>query len=166
VSDEHPNPLFPDREKLKRAFIALGVVCFLFWLDSFHTQGWEERTVAAVLVAEAGGEGKTGMEAVAEVMLNRQFHSHRQIIEIVREPYAFSCLNKTSRDRLYARALRHRRFKEALLISRILFRDPSALPRRVNGADHYATPEARPSWAEGIEPVAIIGHHIFWKLDS
>jgi N-acetylmuramoyl-L-alanine amidase len=161
-----PNPPLEGREKLKRALAALGIVCFLFWVNSFHTQGWKERTVAAVLVAEAGGEGKTGMEAVAEVMLNRHLRRRSAIIDIVLQPAAFSCLNTSSPDRLYAGAARHRKFGEALEISRILFRHPEALPRQVNGADHYATAGTHPSWAEGVAPVAVVGHHLFWKLGT
>ena len=104
------------------------------------------------------------MEAVAEVMLNRHLRSRHPIIDIVLEPGNFACLNKMDKDILYLKALRHARFNEAMEISRTLFRNPEALPRRVRGADHYDQSNAHPYWARGIRPVSVLGHHAFWKL--
>jgi spore germination cell wall hydrolase CwlJ-like protein len=35
-----------------------------------------------------------------------------------------------------------------------------------NGATHYHTLQVLPSWAEGENPTAIIGNHIFYRLKS
>jgi spore germination cell wall hydrolase CwlJ-like protein len=151
---------------MKKLCLALGVVVVL-WIAGVHwLRTSRERSVAAVLIAEAGGEGRAGMEAVAEVILNRHLHSKRSYMQIISKRKAFSCLNNTSKRRLRARAARHPRYQEALAIARTLFRHPDALPRRLNGADHYARSEVQPYWTIGASPVAVIGHHTFWKLGS
>jgi spore germination cell wall hydrolase CwlJ-like protein len=151
---------------MKKVCVALGVAVVLWTAWHYWLRSSRERAVAAVLIAEAGGEGKVGMEAVAEVILNRHLHSKRSFMQIICKPKAFSCLNNTTKGRLKKRAARHPRYKEALAIARTLFRHPDALPRRLNGANHYARSEVQPYWADGVAPVAVLGHHTFWKLGS
>ncbi len=148
------------KRSLAAAFVGLWALAALI-----ESRNRPERIVAAVLIGEAGGEGKVGMEAVAEVILNRHLESRRSMEEIALEPGAFSCLNNTRWDVLFDKAWRHPRFGEAVVITRLLLHHPEKLPRRVHGADHYARSDAHPYWAEGVEPVAVEGNHTFWKLN-
>jgi N-acetylmuramoyl-L-alanine amidase len=62
--------------------------------------------VAAVLWAEARGEGERGIRAVAEVIHNRTRNRQfgRTPYEVVTKPKQFSCLNNTSPAKLVNRA--------------------------------------------------------------
>jgi N-acetylmuramoyl-L-alanine amidase len=126
----------------------------------------ESSVVAAVLVAEAGGEGRVGMEAVAEVILNRSRSSRTSFFEVVTKPKQFSCLNGLTPDRLVGKWSAHPRFSLALEIVRRMTCDPDKLPRRTNGADHFSRRDEEPYWASGRAPVAVIGNHAFYRLDD
>jgi spore germination cell wall hydrolase CwlJ-like protein len=39
-----------------------------------------------------------------------------------------------------------------------------ALEDRTGGATHYHARQIRPGWAEGVNPSAVIGNHIFYQL--
>jgi N-acetylmuramoyl-L-alanine amidase len=128
--------------------------------------------LARTLYGEARGEGSTGMEAVASVILNRVEIAKRHngywwgnnIIQVCQKPYQFSCWNKldpnfkklstvTEDDMHFATAMRVARravlgfIKDATL-----------------GATHYHTLAILPSWAKGQKPTARIGHHVFYTL--
>jgi spore germination cell wall hydrolase CwlJ-like protein len=150
------------RRRILAAAAVLGLWAVFALIDS-RTRA--ERILTAVLIGEAGGEGKAGMEAVADVILNRHLASGRTMIDVVLEPSAFSCLNNTRWDLLFEKAAEHSRFREARTISKLLLHHPEALPRRVGGADHYARSDVHPYWAEGVAPEAVVGNHTFWKLD-
>jgi N-acetylmuramoyl-L-alanine amidase len=151
---------------IKKGFLGLGIAVLL-WAVGYHfIVNSRERALASVLIAEAGGEGKAGMEAVAEVILNRSEHTGKSIMRTVEKPKAFSCLNGKSMRRLKSSARRHPRYKEALTIARTVMHHPNKLPRRLHGADHYARSDIHPAWAEGNEPVAVVGHHKFWKVGA
>ena len=120
--------------------------------------------VAAVLVAEAGGEPnpRQSMRAVWEVVRNRQVESHGRLtaVEIVLQREQFSCLNGTTPAKLVAAARRHARWAMAL---RIVDRMPRTNLAR--GANHYCTVECRPDWVTvGVVPVTRVGNHLFYKL--
>jgi cell wall hydrolase len=145
--------------------LALGVV---LWLAGSATASenddQERRTVAAVLVAEAGGEGQIGMEAVAEVILQRSRADRESLFCVVTRPRQFSCLNGTTIERLVEKSSRHARFPLALAIVDRMIGDPDAFPRRTNGADHFSRKDEAPYWARGRTPVAVVGNHAFYRL--
>src|SRR5579864_1398902 len=68
---------------------------------------YEERAVAAVLMGEAWSDGVPGMTAVAEVVHQRAVEKGRSPLQIVSahrgRVHAFSCLNRTTLDRLIAK---------------------------------------------------------------
>lgn len=130
--------------------------------------------LARTIWGEARGEGSAGMEAVAAVVLNRaeiskksrHFWWGRNIVEICRKPYQFSCWNKDDPnlekllgvdegDLYFATSCRI-----ALRAVNGLLSDPTS------GATHYHTAGIMPHWAAGQDPCAIIGRHVFYRLDA
>lgn len=132
----------------------------------------EVDVLARTLWGEARGEGATGMEAVASVILNRVevarskggFWWGNNIIQVCQKPYQFSCWNKndpnfkkltsvTSDDMHFATALRIAR--RSLL---------GFVKDSTYGATHYHTFNILPHWAKGQKPTTRIGRHIFYTL--
>jgi spore germination cell wall hydrolase CwlJ-like protein len=127
----------------------------------------DERLVAAVLMAEAQGEGVVGMTAVGEVIANRA--RKRQIPPglVVQETYQFSPLNRTKPHELVSRYEKLPLYREALRIANTVIHAPAELPGLTAGADHFEDIRAPiPHWARGRRPVAVVGGHRFWLLSS
>lgn len=127
--------------------------------------------LARTLYGEARGEGKMGMEAVANVVLNRMHladqHSHfgdGSAESACKAPWQFSCWNAndpnshlletvTNSDPIFAQCLQ--------IASDAL---NGLLTDYTNGATYYyVRGSAEPKWAEGQDPCAIIGRHLFFK---
>ena len=116
-------------------------------------------TVAAVLVAEAGGEGVAAMKAVREVVQMRAWQRQQTEADIVTARLQFSCLNRTTPARLVARSKAHPAWPAALaLASRPVER------ATVWQANHYHALTVLPKWAKGQRPVAVVGGHAFYRL--
>lgn len=126
--------------------------------------GWQENTIAAILVAEAGIDGQVGMECVAEVMLNRAKASRVSVISLANDR-VFSSLRGTTPTKLYVKALREdkTRLQTALKIAETTLHRPEQLPRRVNGATHFCQTKNKPWWAEKMDRVALVKHHSFYR---
>ena len=118
---------------------------------------------AAVLVAEAGGEGGFAMHAVWEVIHTRAINRKLSHADVVRQRWQFSCLNRVSAEALIKRGKRHRRWPQAMAIAG---RRPQT--KLTAGADHYhaASMAKRPYWARGATPTATVGGHLFYKLNK
>ena len=117
--------------------------------------------VAAVLVAEAGGERDAvrSMRAVREVIQTRAGQQRRSEVAVVTARLQFSCLNGTTPAQLVARARQHPRWPAALELAR------APVPvASVGQADHYHALTVRPVWASGQRPVAVVGNHAFFRL--
>ena len=131
-------------------------------------QTYEEQAVAAVLMGEAWSEGTPGMIAVADVIRQRAMEKDRtplQVVEFHRgRVHAFSCLNGTTLDRLIGKFQAEPDFQRALQLAQMLCRTPARLPDLTGPANHYTRATERPFWAEGRQPVAIIGRHAFYRL--
>ena len=128
--------------------------------------------MAKTIYGEARGEGISGMEAVANVIINRHKMAllnnrtwwGKTIIEICLKPQQFSCWNPTdpnfkllqqdlSDDKIYA------------ICKRIALRALHGnLPDNTHGATHYHAIHINPYWARGIIPSAQIGNHLFYAL--
>jgi spore germination cell wall hydrolase CwlJ-like protein len=121
--------------------------------------------LAAVLLAEARGEGERGMEAVAEVTRRRADTQGTTMLAVLR-PGAFSSLNGTSRDALLRRFHRHSMFPAALRIAQKAYNEPHSLGNLTRGATHFTRRSERPYWALGNRPVVIIGNHAFYVLQG
>lgn len=138
-------------------------------------QDFYEKTAIDVLArtiwGEARGEGDLGMQAVANVVLNRRDLAHsgevtwwgRDIVQICQKPYQFSCWNRSdpnfkkleqidARDLYFATAIRIARRAVAGCLSDV-----------TGGATHYHAAGISPYWARGQRPLKVIGDHIFYK---
>jgi N-acetylmuramoyl-L-alanine amidase len=142
------------------------VIIILLSLSCHATFGatYGQKVVAAVLLAEARGEGTDGMVAVAEVMRRRADERGVSMLAIAR-PGAFSSLNGTTRDRLLQRFERHPLFPQALEIARTAYNRPRDLRNITLGATHFTHKSEQPYWAVGHQPVVVIGNHAFYRLE-
>jgi len=128
--------------------------------------------LARTIFGEARGEPVAGMEAVANVVLNRARISEKKgrywwgsgIIGVCQKPYQFSCWNRS--DPSYKRLIEvdesNIHFATALRIARRAV--IGALQDNTKGATHYHADYVSPFWAEGQKPLIIIGRHVFYKL--
>lgn len=123
-----------------------------------------QRVVAAVLLAEARGEGVEGMAAVAEVM-RRRADAQGVTMLAVAKPGAFSSLNGTTHAKLLRRFEGHPLFPTALRIARTAYNEPHRLQNITRDATHFTHKDEKPYWAIGHAPVAVIGNHAFYRLE-
>ena len=120
--------------------------------------------VACTVWGEARGEGRKGMQAVAEVILNRVKDSRWPDTpsDVAKQPRQFSAWNTGDPNRAKMSFLSlddpgfrnaYRAVLDALEGANITF-----------GANHYfASYIAMPKWARRMELVAEIGRHRFYK---
>ena len=128
---------------------------------------FDERLIAAVLMAEAEGEGVAGMTAVGEVIANRARIRRMPPGRVVREPHQFSPLNRVKPATLISRYEKRPLYAEALRIAETVTQTPERLPGLTAGADHFEHVQAPlPRWARGRKPVAVVGNLRFWLLSN
>lgn len=125
--------------------------------------------LARTLWGEARGEGREGMHAVANVIMNRVKHPkrwHNDVVGVCQAPKQFSCWNKSdpNRAKLLAVTAYDPQFRIALEIAQAAV--DGELEDITKGADHYHTHAVSPSWSRGQEPVAMIGNHRFFRLSA
>ena len=127
-------------------------------------------TLACTCYGEARGEGKQGMIAVANVVMNRVAqpnHPHfgnGNVASCCMAPYQFSCWNQDDPNRNTIEDVDDSDpiFAQALQVAQDAI--DGKLQDLTGGATYYyvkGSPE--PAWATGKEPCAIIGHHLFFK---
>jgi hypothetical protein len=122
-----------------------------------------QEVMAAVLLAEARGEGVAGMMAVAEVIRCRADQKGQGILSTLR-PGAYSSLNGTTHKGLVRKLRGHPLFPKALEIARLAYNQPHRLGNLTRGATHFTHKKEKPYWAVGHYPVATIGNHAFYRL--
>ena len=130
--------------------------------------------LARTIWGEARGEGVKGMEAVASVVLNRVaiararngFWWGNDIVQVCQKPFQFSCWNANDPQRAKVIAVTDKNihFATAMRIGRRAVY--ATIEDMTGGATHYHTLDVHPHWAEQQQPTAIIGHHIFYKLEK
>lgn len=130
--------------------------------------------LARTIWGEARAEPQAGMEAVASVVLNRvrvaQAHGGHywwggDIISVCQKPYQFSCWNRSDPNyaKLVAVTQADIHFATCLRIARRAA--AGTLADRTHGATHYHADYVSPYWAKGRTPAAVIGRHIFYRLE-
>ena len=155
-----------------------GIILTL--LMAMGVYGWEpvdapvgndRAIVAAVIIAEAGGEGIRGMESVYEVIHTRASHKGTSCATEVMRRKQFSCLNNTSPAGLVRRCSTHKHYKwvhDELLkfvpLTMFTVQENTHKLNR-NRADHYYAHKkiAKPYWVGALEG-KVIGNHKFYKL--
>lgn len=130
--------------------------------------------MARTIWGEARGEGREGMQAVANVIMNR-FELAQQslgyarqfgatIQEICQKPYQFSVWNANDPNLALIQSVNRSnpQFRQALNIAEKALR--GNLPDITGGADHYHTAAVSPNWSQGETPVKVIKSHKFFRL--
>lgn len=126
--------------------------------------------MARTIWGEARGEPHEGMQAVACVILSRVFDAKGRWpdtpAEVCLQPYQFSAWNKSdvNRPKLAGVGLQDAKFRECYAIAAAAV--AGLIDDRTGGANHYCVTSIIPrvGWARGVEPVAAIGVHSFYKL--
>lgn len=126
--------------------------------DSFRG----DELAAAVLCAEARGDGRRGMEAVWEVVWTRARRLGKpeaNVMAVLTRRRQFACLNSTPPAALIRRMKGEAEWPVALAIV-------AGAPRTrlTAGADHYEISGRTPYWAVHRVPVARVGGHSFYRL--
>lgn len=130
--------------------------------------------LARTIWGEARNEGTRGMEAVACVVQNRVEIARKHqgywwgndVIQVCQKPFQFSCWNANdpNRAKLIAVTDKNIHFVTCLRIARrVVYGFVADI---TGGATHYHTLDVTPHWSQGRDPTAIIGHHIFFKLEG
>jgi hypothetical protein len=117
--------------------------------------------VALTILAEARGEGKEGMAAVACVISQRSMNRSLTPEQVCLQKWQFSCWNgKSEQD------LQHLYKSPMSDWALYLERNISSMNRaKVGFADHYYADYIKaPYWARGLKPVSIAGKHRFYRL--
>ena len=127
---------------------------------------------AKTLFGEARGEKLSGIEAVANVILNRVKHAQKigkywwgkTIEEVCLKPFQFSCWNeKDSKHALLLQDLSENKIYQ--ICERVAKRAIAGfLPDNTKGATHYHTKASNPMWSRCAVPCADVGHHLFYAL--
>lgn len=129
--------------------------------------------LARTLWGEARGEGSTGMQAVAAVILNRVrvaearggYWWGNNIIQVCQKAYQFSCWNRSDPNfqKLQAVDAKDPYFAAALRIAKQAI--DGGLHDPTGGATHYHAAGMEPYWALRKKPSAVIGRHIFYAME-
>lgn len=171
--------------KLSRTAIALAlIVAAAYWgrwevgtvvQDAINpVDGSDVDTLARTIWGEARGEGQTGMQAVANVVMNR----HRSpgwwsrnvddipddtVAAVCRDPWQFSCWNPTDPNSVKLRTvnLTDANFRAAVNIATRAV--GGMLPDITGGATHYHAAGINPSWVSGAILTKVIGRHRFYR---
>ena len=122
--------------------------------------------LARTIYGEARGEGENGMQAVANVIMNRVNSGRwygKTIEEVVLKPYQFSCWNEKDPNRRVIMEVTEQNavFKKAKDIARRAAED--TLPDTTGGATHYHAASITPYWAGEMAQTVKIGNHIFYR---
>jgi len=121
--------------------------------------------LAKTIYGEARGEGLTGMEAVANVIINRAKHPcwwGKNIREVCLKPQQFSCWNTDdpNREKLDSDLSAEPLFG---VCRRIAVRAiKGLLPDKTKGSTHYHAVSVHPRWAAALVPNVQIGRHLFY----
>ena len=125
-----------------------------------------ELIVAATILAEARGEGETGMKAVGQVILNRSRGRNLPCEAVCLQPWQFSCWNNTKPVLRQIEGLMSESEAAtscALAIAAFICSGVDVLPC-FSYNHYYAHKHCYPSWARDAKSVKIIGNHIFLTL--
>ena len=127
------------------------------------TKPLDDREVIAItILAEARGEGKTGMYAVACVISQRMIDRKLTGSQVCLQKWQFSCWNPNDPQKGKLNSLlNHSMADYALQLADNLQRIDRSF---VGYANHYHTKRVKPYWSKGKTPVKIIGNHLFFKL--
>ncbi|MGN1091616.1 MAG: cell wall hydrolase [Alphaproteobacteria bacterium] len=122
--------------------------------------------MARTMWGEARGEGIRGMQAVANVIMNRVNAGRwygRTVEDVVLKPYQFSCWNANDPNLPKLKSVNEKdtQFSNAKGLARLAYEDN--LVDITGGATHYHAAGITPYWANAMNKTAVIGNHAFYK---
>ena len=143
----------------------------------------ERDLVSAVIVAEAGGEGATGMQSVYEVLWKRASLSGRTYTQVVTRRHQFECITgrKHSEFIAWAKGKWPDQFKEVQSMLRFPPLTVHTVPAgqrktNTNRADHYFALKSMPKvggvrtppyWSKSYNPVKDAkGKTVGWRFNG
>lgn len=123
--------------------------------------------LARTIWGEARGEGTRGMQAVANVIMNRvnALSWFGNTIEgVCKKPYQFSCWNANDPNSSLCQQVNATdvQFQQCKNIATLAV--TGRLADITNGANHYHAVGIRPNWADDSKKTVTIGNHVFYKL--
>lgn len=130
--------------------------------------GFESGVASRTIWGEARGEGDSGMQAVAHVLLNRLVDGRwgKTMGLVCLWPAQFSCWNIGDPNRVEMLGL----LSGDPLLAGATAAFGNANTEQQTGVDptagathYYADTIAAPFWTKGAKQTAHIGHHLFWK---
>jgi len=138
---------------------------------SIGNKGQENQrlALARTIYGEARGEGVAGMQAVAQVIVNRvhsgRWFGGRNVVDVVLRPWQFSTWNANDPNREKIDSLMpnegNRKFDEAYAIAGDAL--AGDLPDLVGNSTHYHANYVAPDWAENQTPDFRVGSHLFYE---
>ena len=142
------------------------ILLFLLLTSLIQSKGSEQNVVAQTILAEARGDGRAGMYAVAACIKVRAQKRKLSFKQVCLQPYQFSCWNAGDPNRSKMDLLLTLPQAEYAMH---LARNMDKVNTKVIGnADHYVTVRlwktGKVKWAHGKKPVAFWGSHAFFKL--
>lgn len=120
--------------------------------------------MARTLYGEARGEGARGMQAVANVIMNRVKQGGwygASVKDVVLKPYQFSCWNENDVNSAIILNANSAQLATARNIAERVI--SGELPDITGGATHYHAKSITPYWAKSLTKTATIGNHVFYK---
>lgn len=117
---------------------------------------------------EARSEGREGMQAVINVIMNRYKDPRtwwgRSVRDICLHPYQFSAWNANdpNRQKMLAVNETDANFRTAINLANLAL--AGNLPDITGGADHYHTKQIEPDWLSAASKVADLGNHLFYRV--
>ena len=145
-----------------RWILGIGALALIWW--GLRMQDIDN--LARTIWGEARGEGREGMQAVSNVVMNRVRAGRwfsGTVSAVVRMPYQFSVWNEGDPNRKIIEAANENTggFLDAVELAVRAIRGD--LPDITGGATHYHTIDITPPWADPAKVSARIGRHIFYK---
>lgn len=131
------------------------------------TDNSESDVLARTIWGEARGEGYAGMQAVANVIMNRVKRGGwygLTITEVCKKPKQFSCWNANDPNYVKIKNVTtdNNQFLQAVEIARQAV--AGTLPDITSGATEYHATNIKPAWNYAkLEEVGVIGNHKFYR---
>ena len=144
--------------------ITLLITATLAHAQARAPEGQDRELVAAVILAESGGHGRKGMEAVYEVIHARASVRRTTCVAEVLRRKQFSCLNGVKPSRLVQRMKTHKHWAgvhDELLKWIPITAHTGTNP--FNRCRHYHATRITPYWAKGKTPHATFGGHHWYN---
>lgn len=152
-------------EAVKWLILTTALIGVLIWRNRMNEA---QLVLAQTIYGEARGEGRDGMAAVANVVMNRVRSSvvwwGNDVIGVCKAPWQFSTWNENDPNRSIIEAMQpgdNDVFDDAFKIADAAI--AGTLPDITGGATHYHTKAINPTWADASLVSADIGAHLFYR---